>query len=158
MPDLFTYESEARDNNLALSPEDCQLLLDALTTLIGMQDSLATHGTTIHKLRKLLGIEKASEKQTDSGDKPKASKAKKSKRTKPDADFTPIKPEVVFHPLEDIKKGDNCPECLVGKVYKVPPGNFLRITGQSPFKPTRTACDGKTAVQYLRCLFHCAIA
>ena len=136
LEELIARVTEARDNNLALSPEDCQLLLDALTTLIGMQDSLATHGTTIHKLRKLLGIEKASEKQTDLGDKPKASKAKKSKKTKPDADFTPIKPEVVFHSLEDIKKGDNCPECLVGKVYKAPlPGNFLRITGQSPFKP-----------------------
>ena len=66
LEELIARVTEARDNNLALSPEDCQLLLDALTTLIGMQDSLATHGTTIHKLRKLLGIEKASEKQTDS--------------------------------------------------------------------------------------------
>ena len=132
---LIARISEAKDNNLALSPEDYQLLLDALTTLISMQDSLATHGTTIHKLRKLLGIETSSEKRSDLVDKPKTSKPKKSKKTKPDAAFTPVKPEVVFHSLKDSKKGDNCPECLVGKVYKVPPGNLLRIIGQSPFKP-----------------------
>lgn len=40
-----------------------------------------------------------------------------------------------FHPLEDLKNGDTCPECLTGKVYKTDPGNLLRITGQSPFVP-----------------------
>jgi transposase len=50
---------------LALSGEDCQLLLDALVTLASMQDRLASHDVTVHKLRKLLGIEKSSEKQTD---------------------------------------------------------------------------------------------
>lgn len=34
---LIARVTEAKENNLALSPEDCQLLLDALTTLIGMQ-------------------------------------------------------------------------------------------------------------------------
>jgi transposase len=46
-----------------------------------------------------------------------------------------VKPEVVFRALEDVKKGDTCPECLTGKVYKTDPGNLLRITGQSPFTP-----------------------
>jgi transposase len=48
-----------------LSGEDCQLLLDALVTLASIQNRLASHDVTIHKLRKLLGIEKSSEKQTD---------------------------------------------------------------------------------------------
>ena len=46
---LIARITEAKENNLALSPEDCQLMLDALTTLVSMQDSLAAHGTTIHK-------------------------------------------------------------------------------------------------------------
>ena len=58
---LISRVSEAKENNLALSPEDCQLLLDALVTLASMQDRLANHDVTVHKLRKLLGIEKSSE-------------------------------------------------------------------------------------------------
>jgi transposase len=58
---LIARVTEAKENNLALSPEDCQLLLDALVTLASMQDRLAHHGVTVHKLRKLLGIEKSSE-------------------------------------------------------------------------------------------------
>ncbi len=49
---------EAKENNLALSPEDYQLLLDALVTLVTTQTRLANHDVTVHKLRKLLGIEK----------------------------------------------------------------------------------------------------
>jgi transposase len=136
---LIDRVTEAKDNNLALSPQDCQLLLDALTTLSAMQDNLAAHGTTIHKLRKLLGIEKSSEKLSDITNDPKASKHKKKKKPKDSDgdDFAAVKPQVKHHSLEDLKKGDNCPECLTGKVYKVEPGNFLRITGQSPFEPTQ---------------------
>tara|TARA_B110001454_G_scaffold209803_1_gene223677 strand:+ start:910 stop:2499 length:1590 start_codon:yes stop_codon:yes gene_type:complete len=134
---LIARVTEAKENNLALSPQDCQLLLDALTTLATMQDNLATHGTTIHKLRKLLGIEKSSEKHSDLVDKPKA--AKKNKSTKPKEkegdDFAAVKPKVTIHRLEELKKGDNCPECFTGKVYKTDPGSLLRITGQSPFTP-----------------------
>jgi hypothetical protein len=132
---LIARVTEAKENHLALSSGDCQLLLDALTTLIGMQDNLSAHGVTIHKLRKLLGIEKSSEKHSDLASKPKAKKKTKSSKAKADADFTQVKPMVVFHNLEHLKKGDTCPECLVGKVYKTEPGNFLRITGQSPFTP-----------------------
>ena len=134
---LIARVTEAKENHLALSPEDCQLMLDALTTLISMQDSLAAHGTTIHKLRKLLGIEKSSEKHSDLTGKSKGTRAKRNKKNHNDDDFTPVKPEVVNHPIDGLNKGDTCPDCLTGKVYKVPPGNFLRITGQSPFAPTQ---------------------
>jgi transposase len=132
---LIARVTEAKDNNLALSPEDCQLLLDALTTLASMQDNLAAHGTTIHKLRKLLGIERSSEKHSDLADEKPPKASKKNRKKSPDDDFAQVKPAVVHHPLPDMKKGDTCPECLVGKVYKTEPGNFLRITGQSPFTP-----------------------
>jgi len=133
---LIERVTEAKENHLALSPDDCQLLLDALTTLIGMQDSLSSHGVTIHKLRKLLGIEKSSEKYADLVAKPQAKKRNTTSKSKTgDVDFAQVKPVVVHHSLEDLKKGDNCPECLMGKVYKTDPGSFLRITGQSPFTP-----------------------
>ena len=132
---LIARVTEAKENHLALSSEDCQLLLDALTTLIDMQDNLSSHGVTIHKLRKLLGIEKSSEKHSDLVDESKPKKKTRSRKSKADVDFAEVKPTVVFHNLDHLKKGDTCPECLRGKVYKVEPGNFLRITGQSPFTP-----------------------
>jgi transposase len=115
---LIARVTEAKENNLALSAQDSQLLLDALLTLASMQCRLTDHNVTIHKLRKLLGIEKSSEKQTDTSQKTK--KYRTNKRTSASADegFTPVKPTVVIHPITDIKKGDNCPECLTGNTQR----------------------------------------
>ena len=134
---LIERVSDAKENNLALSPEDYQLLLDALVTLATTQTRLANHDVTVHKLRKLLGIEKSSEKLGSVLKKAKASSAKKNKKPKQkdDEGFTSVKPTVIVHPLTEMSKGDTCAECLAGKVYKTEPGSLLRITGQSPFKP-----------------------
>jgi transposase len=48
---LIARVTEAKENNLALSPQDSQLLLDALLTLASMQDRLTHHNVTIDKLR-----------------------------------------------------------------------------------------------------------
>lgn len=139
LDDLINRLIEAKENNLALSPEDYQLLLDALLTLTQAQTHLAEHGITIRKLRKLLGIEKSSEKQSDLSDTTTKTPKKKKKTTKStknnNEDFTPVKPVIVKHELTNLAKGNECPECLRGKVYKVDPGSLLRITGQSPFIP-----------------------
>jgi transposase len=132
---LIARISEAKDNQLALSGEDCQLLLDALVTLASMQDRLASHDVTVHKLRKLLGIEKSSEKQTDVIKKTKKPTQSRRSKRHDDEGFTPVKAKVAIHPLNALNKGDNCPECVTGKVYKTDPGSFLRITGHSPFTP-----------------------
>ena len=133
---LIERVSDAKENNLALSPEDYQLLLDALLTLATTQNRLANHDVTVHKLRKLLGIEKSSEKLGSVLKKAKASSLKKNKKPKQkdDEGFTSVKPTVIVHPLTEMNKGDTCAECLTGKVYKTEPGSLLRITGQSPFK------------------------
>lgn len=134
---LIERVSEAKENNLALSPEDYQLLLDALVTLATTQTRLANHDITVHKLRKLLGIEKSSEKLGSVLKKAKASSNKKNTQRKSNGEeaFAPVKPTIIVHPLKDLNKGDSCVECLMGKVYKTEPGSLLRITGQSPFKP-----------------------
>ncbi len=137
LDDLIKRVVEAKENNLALSADDYQLLLDALLTLTTTQNRLADHGVTVHKLRKLLGIEKPSEKQTDLNGTAKKSSNKKNTKSKKNnnEDFTPVKPVVIKHKLTVLNKGEHCPECLKGKVYKVEPGSLLRITGQSPFTP-----------------------
>jgi len=134
---LITRVVEAKENNLALSPEDYQLLLDALLTLATTQTRLANHDVTVHKLRKLLGIEKSSEKLGSVLKQTKKTPCKKNKNRhgNDDEGFTPVKPTVIVHPIVGVDKGDTCGECLTGKVYKTEPGSLLRITGQSPFKP-----------------------
>jgi len=34
-----------------------------------------------------------------------------------------------------LKKGDTCPDCPTGKLYKYEPAQLLRIKGQTPFTP-----------------------
>lgn len=132
---LIARVTEAKEHNLALSPEDCQLLLDALVTLASMQHRLAHHDVTVHKLRKLLGIEKSSEKRAAVCKTANATPHPKKPKDDANEGFAPVKPRVVIHAIQALHKGDACPECVTGKVYKVEPGNLLRITGQSPFIP-----------------------
>jgi transposase len=87
-------------------------LLNALVTLASMQDRLASHDVTVHKLRKLLGIEKSSEKQTDVIKKTKKPTQNRRSKRHNDQGFTPVKAKVNIRPL-----------------------SFLRITGHSPFTP-----------------------
>lgn len=117
---LIMRVTEAKENNLALSPEDCQLLLDALLTLASMQTRLANHDITVHKLRKLLGIEKSSENlsQLIAGEKPPKQKKIRTKKDVNEDAFTPTKPDVIVHPLTDIAKGDLCGECKKGSSIK----------------------------------------
>lgn len=77
---LIARVTEAKDNHLALSASDCQLLLNALVTLSTMQSRLANHDVTVHKLRKLLGIEKSSEGLGKLLKKSKAEQQRKKKK------------------------------------------------------------------------------
>ena len=42
-------------------------------------------------------------------------------------------PAVEKHAFEDYRKGDCCPECHQGQLYKVEPATCLRATGQPAF-------------------------
>jgi len=59
---LIERVTEAKEHELALSPDDCQLLLNALMTLANLQENIASKDVTIYKLKKLVGIIKSSEK------------------------------------------------------------------------------------------------
>jgi transposase len=59
---LIARVTDAREYGLALSAADNQLLLDALMTLVQVQERLTGQDITLHKLRKLLGIVRSSEK------------------------------------------------------------------------------------------------
>jgi hypothetical protein len=135
---LIQRVQEAKEHDLALSAEDCQILLKALKTLAALQERLSDNDITLHKLRKLVGMVRSSETmdtllgQKSKKNKNRGQKRPKPKNTKPNA---PVKPKVTQHKLDGLNKGDLCPECQKGKLYKYEPATLLRITGQSPFVP-----------------------
>lgn len=135
---LIQRVQEATEHNLALSPQDCQVLLKALKTLAALQERLSDNDITLHKLRKLVGMVRSSETmdtllgQGGKTNKKRGQKRPKPRNTKPGA---PVKPKVTQHKLDGLSKGDLCPECQQGKLYKYEPATMLRISGQSPFVP-----------------------
>ena len=142
---LVSRLEEAIEHELALSPSDLQLLLSAISTLATVQEQLESKDVTLHKLRKLLGMIKSSEKRSQQSRSTAGKSKSKKKERKPRAKRSPKK--VVRHALEHLKKGDTCEACNKGKLYKFAPGNLLRITAQAPLEVTqhileRLRCNG----------------
>lgn len=139
---LIQRVSDAKEHGLALSPEDTQLLLDAVITLAHLQERLQDKDVTLHKLRKLLGMVKSSEKLRDlvAGQPPQSpSSAKPAVQKK--APVQAVKPRREQHKLQNLTKGDTCPKCTRGKLYKFEPASLLRIEGHSPFTPVLHLCE-----------------
>lgn len=136
---LIQRLKDAQDYDLTLSADDIQLLLSALATLSTLQSHLSDKDVTIHTLRKLVGMVSRSEKMrsllktatsasnTDSPSN-RAAKRKKKARTTPT-----VSPAVAHHALEEVKKGQRCPDCQTGTLSKYEPTVLLRITGHSPY-------------------------
>ena len=141
---LMQRIQEARDHNLALSGEDYDVLMNAIVMLANMQERLSKNDLTLAKLKKLLGMVNSSEKLDklrtgDKGEK-QASKPKRVKGThgrkgtrKPRSNNPQVKPTVHRHAVDGLNKGDSCPGCTLGRVYKYNPVTLLRITAHSPF-------------------------
>lgn len=126
-------------HDLALSTEDMKLLLSAIMTLCSLQQKMAQDDVTLHKLRKLLGMVKQSEQRRNNSDasrkktNPDNKHENKRKKTR-----KPKKPApVVVHKIEEYQRGQQCPECKIGKLYKHDPGSLLRITGHAPYEVIR---------------------
>lgn len=145
---------QAIAHDLALSQDDLKLLLQALLTLAQLQEQLQDQTITLHKLRKLAGLVASSEKlrglmaeaseeaneasdsSTESTPSPKPPKV-----PKPPKAPKPPKPPVIHqrctHSLTEFRKGQCCPDCERGKLYKYQPSVVLRITGQTPLVSTQ---------------------
>lgn len=147
---------EARDHNLALSGDDYDVLMNAVLMLANMHERLSNNDLTMTKLKKLLGMVNSSEKldklrpdgaaQNKEGKptRPKGTHGRKSARKRRSAN-PPVKPAVHHHTIEGLNKGDSCPGCSMGRVYKYNPATLLRITAHSPF--TRE----QHVIEQLRC-------
>jgi len=136
---LIERVKEAAEHGLALSGDDLQLLLSALVMLAQLQEKMTDSDVTLQKLRKLAGIVSSSEKLSavvpGSG---KSKKPKKKPKTKPKTDTEErVVHERCHHALEGLVKGQRCPECERGTLYKYEPALLLRISGQTPLKSTQ---------------------
>ena len=146
---LIERIEQARTHNLALSSADYELLLGAVMMLANMQERLEANDLSVHKLKKLLGMVRSSEKLrdllpgNDGKDSSESNSAEKENRAKAARDRKkttrnkvkkkPVrKPQIHHHPLSGMSKGDHCPQCHAGKVYKYTPAVLVRVTGHAP--------------------------
>jgi transposase len=136
-----------------LGEADLALLRAAIQTLAQVADLLATHGTTIADLRRLLlGQTPTSEKTRTvlaeaglsprpSSDSPANPPSPPARRRAPGhgrqaaAALTGARRVVIPHSA--LCPGDQCPACLRGKVYgSLSPTRLIRFRGQSPITAT----------------------
>ena len=152
---LIDRIEQAKTHSLALSAADYELLLGAILMLANVQERLEGNDLSIHKLRKLLGMVRSSEKLRDllpgsdtekeegsdadsKTGKPGSGKGgRPGKKNKPKKKPTPARPQTHEHPLEGMSKGDRCPSCGAGKLYKYQPAVLLRVVGHAPFSSHR---------------------
>jgi len=169
---LIHRVEQAREHQLALSPEDLGQLLSALVMLAHVHERLEHRDLTIGKLKKLLGMAKSSEKLRDlaaalgagqstgdaeadeggddgagagdpgakpgpGGKKPDSRRSSRRTRIKPRAPA----PEVHHHPIQGLAKGDSCPDCGCGRVYKHTPSEFTRVRGNARYTAERHVCE-----------------
>lgn len=144
LAELMARVEHAIEHDLALSIDDLKLLLNAITTLCTLQSKIEQDDITLHKLRKLLGMIKQSEKRRGkkSGGKGNKKTSNKPRSRKPKST---TKPKVAHHKMQAHQKGEVCPACERGKLYKFEPAKLLRITGHARFEATHHI------VEQLRC-------
>jgi len=160
---LIARVEEAREHQLALSPEDLGQLLSALVMLAHVHERLEHRDLSIGKLKKLLGMAKSSEKLRDladalgagqggktqgdsngtdaasgrGGSKSGSTTSPRAARAKP----KPPAPEIHHHPIQGLAKGDSCPDCGCGRIYKFSPSEFTRVRGNALYSAERHVCE-----------------
>ena len=151
MDDLEQLVERARQG--ALSDSEYETLKAVVQTLGHVAELLATHGTTLADLRRLLLAQQGTTEKTRTvlaragiaGDAEPASVDSSHPATPRDrprghgrhgADaFTGARRVVITH--RHLKPGDHCPGCLKGKIYgHQPPARLVRLIGQAPIAAT----------------------
>jgi hypothetical protein len=145
---LIQRVEEAIEHDLALSVEDMKLLLSAISTLCTLQEKMESKDVTLRKLQKLLGMVQQSEKRPgDKKNKSSSSSAKKRSADKKRRQGKHKPPKIEHHKITDYQRGQSCPECLKGKLYKHEPAQLLRVTGHARYE----------AIKHVRELLRCNV-
>ncbi|MCB1807991.1 MAG: IS66 family transposase [Candidatus Competibacteraceae bacterium] len=137
---LIERLEQAIAHDLALSAADLQCLLQIVLSFAHWHERLSERDITLHKLRKLAGIVQSSETLSHLLPKPPSARSKKPPKTATSKSEPPSEPvihERCTHMIEGLQKGQLCPECQRGKLYRYAPVTLLRFTGQSPLVCTQ---------------------
>ena len=133
--DIKQVEDLLKRAREVLPPEDYEIIKAMADTIYLLSQSVDKKAASIRRLLRMLfgatteKIEKARRK------KPSREKPAKGHGRKAARDYTAA--EKVEVPHDSLKPGDNCPECLKGKVYEMqPPKRVVRITGNAPLSGT----------------------
>jgi len=146
LAELIARVEEAIEHNLTLSVDDLKLLLLAISTLCTLQEKMEADHITLHKLRKLLGMVQQSEQNRDSSKSNNKNKSRSEKKAKGKQDKPPrAQPKVIHHAITEYQRGQLCPACEIGKLYKFEAGVLLRVTGHARFEAE------KHITEQLRC-------
>ena len=126
----------ALKHDVSVDSDDLKLLLELV---LGFNAKLNRQHSTIEKLRKLAGLVN----QGEPGQRGAQGQAKRvGNRTRKNTtgfadDALDTEPAVEVHTIESAHKGDQCPACEKGKLAKVDPATFVRVSGQAPLIVTR---------------------
>lgn len=131
LDELILRMESAIENDISITKEDMKLWLEIGLSFAQLSEHLVDKDITLHKLKKLAGLVKASEKFKSSEAKAEKQKSSKEKEEKV------VETKECHHKLEDLSKGDICPKCGKGKVYKYEPAITVRVSGNSPLVSTK---------------------
>ena len=137
------------ENNLTdgLSPEpgDVRLIVQILRQFATMQQKLEGSRYLKERYLKLMGLVSSSENQEAILNNGTRSDKSRQRQRKSRPETESVSPQVCHHELKGLEKGQLCPECEQGRVYKTEPASFIRITGQAPLTAE------KHIMEQLRC-------
>ncbi|MEJ2327016.1 MAG: IS66 family transposase [Chromatiaceae bacterium] len=131
MDALIARTESVLADGLSLEPDDVRLILTILRQFMTLQHKL--EGSTYLKERylKLMGLMSSSESRGAlDPDAPQRSRQPRKKKNKVEGKAPP--PRICHHAIEGLEKGQPCPECDKGRLYKHEPASFIRIVGQPP--------------------------
>jgi transposase len=117
-------------DGLSPEPDDVRLILQILRQFTTMQHKLEGSAYLKERYLKLMGLVSSSESRgvLDPAAPPRS---RKTRKKKPPASKLPP-PKVCHHAIDGLEKGQPCPECEKGRLYKHEPASFIRIVGQPP--------------------------
>lgn len=143
MDSLIERMESNLEDGLSTEPEDVRLILLILRQFATMQQKLEGSSYLKQRYLKLMGLVSASEDKKNLFNKGSKTKKDSPRKKKPKVEVTP--PKVCHHALTELEKGQSCPECEKGRLYKTEPASFVRITGQAPLTAE------KHIMEQLRC-------
>ena len=118
-------------DGLSPEPDDVRLILQILRQFTTMQHKLEGSAYLKERYLKLMGLVSSSESRgvLDPAAPPRSRKARKKKSS---VAGKPPPPKVCRHAIDGLEKGQPCPECEKGRLYKHEPASFIRVVGQPP--------------------------